>query len=123
MLEVIEKAAGCCDENIHATSKRVLLWSHSDAADDWPSSYRRVSRQRVELFDDLHSKLARRRQNECARFAARLSEKSIENREKKCRGLSTSCRSARKNVAAFECGGNCVGLDWSGPNETEILQA
>src|SRR5205814_9563545 len=60
MLEVIEKTPGGCDENVHAASKCVLLRPHSNATDDWPSGYRRVRRQSVELFDDLHRKLARR---------------------------------------------------------------
>ena len=61
MLEVIEKAARRGDENIHAASKCMLLGSHSNATDDRPPGYRRVSREGVELLNDLHGELARRR--------------------------------------------------------------
>ena len=77
MLEVIEKTSRCCDENIHAAAECVLLRSHSYAADDWPSGYRRVSRESVELLDDLNRELSCRRQYESARFAARLREEPI----------------------------------------------
>ena len=118
---MIEKAAGCCNQNIHPASERVLLWSHSNAADDRPRSHRRVNGESVELLDYLRGELTRRRENQSARLAARFAEKPVEDREQKCGRLATAGGSACEDVAPIECRRNGVTLDWGRSCKSELL--
>jgi hypothetical protein len=75
----------------------------------------------VKLLDYLRGQLPCRSQNEGACPASRLSEEPMQNRKEKCGGLSASRGSACKDVATFECRGNCIRLNWSGASESELL--
>ena len=122
MAQVIEQPARRGDDHVHAAAKGVFLRPHSDAADDHRGGQRRVRGESVELFDDLRGELTRWREDERARFSARASEKLVENRKKKRGGLAASRHRAGENVAAFERRRNCVGLNWSGADEAEVLE-
>src|SRR4051812_38738637 len=101
----------------------MLLRPHADATKDRGGRNGRVYRELLELFQYLRRQLACRRENECARRAARPSEQAIENRQEKGSGLAASGHRAREHVAAVDRRWDRVLLNRSGTHEAELLDA
>ena len=120
---VILKASGRCDDDIGAALERIYLRRESDAAVDGRDADLRVLRERREMLRDLIGQLARRREDECARLAARLIQQRGEQRQAEGGGLSASRLGACEDVAPFETGRNSEYLDRSGFGKLEIVHA
>ena len=121
--EVIEQAARRRDDDVDAAAERVLLRAHADAAEDRRAGDRRVHGEVVEVLEDLRRQLARRREHQRARRAARLVDQLVEDRQQERRGLAAAGLGAGEHVAALERRRNRVGLDRRGPGEAELLDA
>ena len=120
--EVIEQAAGRRDDDVDAAAEGVLLRPHADAAEDGGRGQRRVHREVVEVFDDLRRELARRRQHERARRAARLADQAVEDRQQKRRGLAAAGHGAGEQVLAGHRERNRVSLNRRRSRKTEIFE-
>ena len=81
--------------------KRVLLRSHADAAEHRRGGHRRMHREIVEVVDDLRRQLARRRQHQRARGAARLVDQLVQDRQQKRGRLAAAGHGAGEQVAAL----------------------
>ena len=121
--EVIEQAARRADDDVDAAAERVLLRPHADAAEDRGGGQRRVHGEVVQVFDDLRRQLARRRQHERARRAARLVDQLVQDRQEERGGLAAAGHRAGEQVLPGERRRNRVGLDRGRAGETEIFQA
>ena len=98
--EMVEQAAGRADDDVDAAAEGVLLRPHADAAEDGRGGDRRVHGEVVQVLDDLRRQLARRRQHERARRAARLVDEPVQDRQQKRRGLAAAGHRAGEQVAA-----------------------
>jgi len=121
--EVIEQAARCRDNDVDARTKRVLLRTHANAAENRGTGERRVHGDFLELLDDLCRELTRRRHDEGARGAARSLEQLVKDWKKERGGLAASRHRAGEHVATFHRGGNRVDLNRSGTGEAELFDA
>ena len=74
---------------------------------------RRVHRELVQVLVDLRRQLARRRQHQRARRAARLADQAVQDRQQKRGGLAAAGHGAGEHVAAGEPRRNGV-LAWTG---------
>jgi hypothetical protein len=111
MTEVIEQAAGRRDQDVDAAAEGVLLRAKPDAAEHRGAGDGRVRRELAKVLLDLGRELTRGREHERARDAARLPHDAMHDRQKKCGSLAAPRHRARKYIAAFECGRNCVVLN------------
>ena len=89
----------------------MLLRPHADAAEDRRGGDRRVHREVVQVLENLRRQLARRRQHERARRAARLVDQPVQDRQQERRGLAAAGHRAGEHVAPRERRRNGVGLD------------
>jgi len=119
---MIEQATRRADDHVDAAAKGVLLRSHSDAAEHGRPGDWRVHGQVGEVFENLRGELARRRQHERARGAARLPDEVMQDRKQKRDGFPTSGHRARKQIASFERRRNGVALDRRRLMKPEIAQ-
>ena len=119
--QVIEQAAGRGDDDVDAAAKRVLLRSMAHATVDGGASDGRVRREILQIVENLRRQLARGRQDQRARRAARAVLQALENRQQKRRGLAAAGLRAGDQIAPGERGGNRFGLDGRRTNETQIL--
>ena len=118
--EMIEEAARCRDDDVHAAAKRVFLRPHRDAAIDSGRGDRRVDGQRVEILEDLRRELAGGREDERAGRAARLLDQAMQDGQEECRGLAAARLSACEHVTAGERRRNRVLLDGRGLDEAQL---
>src|SRR5450759_867865 len=121
--EVVEKAARRRDDHVDAAPERVLLRAHSDAAENGRAGKRRVDRERLEVLVDLRRQLARGREDERARRAARLRHETVKDGEHERGGLTAARHRAGEDVTAFHRGRNGVVLDGRGLREAHFLDA
>ena len=89
MLEVIQQPAGRGDEDVDAAPERRLLRTHADAAEDGGAADAREARELVPVLVDLRGQLARGREDERARDAARLGRSAAGG---SAAGTRPSCR-------------------------------
>src|SRR5262245_6684140 len=99
----------------------MLLRSVTDATEYRCAGNRRVHGELLQVIEDLRGQLARRRQHECARAAARLPDQIVENRQKKRGGLAAAGLRAREDVPSAERGRNGVSLNRCGANKAELF--
>ena len=123
LAHVVEQAAGRRDDHVDSRSKGVLLWSHADAAEDRGTRDRRVHSEIVELLEHLCRQLARRRDDQCTRAAARPREQLVQNRKDEGGGLPASGHCAREHVASGERRRDGVSLNRSRLREAELFDA
>jgi hypothetical protein len=76
-----------------------------------------------QVLPDLRRQLARRRQHQRTRRAARLSSEPLEDGQQEGGGLAAPRHRAGQHVAALEGGRDRVLLDRRGPGEAELPQA
>jgi hypothetical protein len=69
------------DDDVHAAAEGVLLRPHADAAEHRGAGDRRVDGQIHQVLVDLRRQLARRRQHQRARRAARLVHQRVQDRQ------------------------------------------
>ena len=109
--------------HVHAAAERVLLRPHADAAEDRGRRDRRVHGEVVEVLEDLRRQLARRREHQRARRAARLVDQLVQDRQQERRRLAAAGHRAGEHVAPVERRRDGVGLDGRRARETEVLEA
>ena len=119
--QVVEQAAGRRHEDVDAAAERVLLRPHADAAEDRGAGDRRVDGEIVEVLEDLRRQLARRREDERARGAARPVDEPVQDRQQEGGGLAAAGHGAGEDVAAGERGRDGLGLDGRRAREAEFL--
>ena len=83
---------------------------------------RRVDREIVEVLEDLRRQLARRREDQRARRAARLADQLVQDRQQERRRLAAAGHRAGEHVPALERRRNRICLDRRRTGEPEILQ-
>ena len=120
--EVIEQPAGRGDDDVDAAAEGVLLRPHADAAEDGRRGQRRVHREVVEVFDNLRRQLARRREHERARGAARLTDEPVQNRQQKRRGLAAAGHGAGEQILAGHRQRNRVSLNGCRSRKSEVFE-
>ena len=108
--QVVEQPPGRRDHDVDPGAERVLLRPHRDAAEHRRAGERRVDRERVELLEDLRGELARRREHQRARPAARLVHQRVQDRQQECRGLAAAGLRAGEHVASGHRRRDRVGL-------------
>ena len=123
MPEVIEQPARRRDEDVDAAAERVLLRAHAHAAENRGARERRVHRELAQVLLDLRRELARRREHERARDAARLPDDAVHDRQQKRGSLAASRHRAGEHVAALECGRNGVVLNRCWAREAKLFHA
>ena len=121
--QVIEQPAGRRDDDVDAAAKRVLLRPVADAAEHGRAGHRRVRREILQVFENLRRQLARGREHERARAAARRVDQSLQDRQQKRRGLAAAGLRAGDQVAAGQRRRNRFGLNGGGTNEAQVLDA
>ena len=77
MLHVVEEPAGRGDDDVHATAEGGLLRAHADAAEHRGALDGREAGEIAEIGLDLRGQLARGRDHERARGAARLVHQAL----------------------------------------------
>ena len=82
------------DDHVDAAAKGVFLRPHADAAEYRRRRERRVNGQVVQVLDNLRGQLARRRQHQRTRDAARLVDQLMKNRQQERRRLTAAGRGA-----------------------------
>ena len=120
--EMVEEPPGGRDDDVHAAAERVLLRSHADATKDRRARDRRVHAQLGECLRDLRRELARGREHQRARDAARLAERVLDDREEEGDGLAAAGCGACEDVPALEGRWNGVGLNGSRAREAQFLE-
>ncbi len=120
---VVEQAARGRHDHVDSAPERVLLGTHPDAAVDRGAGEGGVDRKPVEVFENLRGKLARGRQHQDPRDAARPVDQAMQDRQQERRGLAASSLRAREQVAALERRRDRHFLDGSRPDETELPDA
>ena len=123
LAEVIEQPARRRDDHVDAAPERMLLRTHADAAEDRRAGDRRVHGEVLQVLVDLRRQLARRREHERARDAARAVDQLVQDREEERRGLAAAGHRAGEDVAPFEGGRDGGFLDRGGAGEAEFLHA
>ena len=109
--------------HVDAGAERVLLRSHADAAEDRGGGDRRVHRELLELLQNLRRELARRREDERARRAARTLEQVDEEWEEGTR-RSFRFRSARRRARRDpRSRREWRRFEWASAERTELLDA
>ena len=83
----------------------------------------RVDRQVGQILENLRGELARRRQDERARRAARAADQLVEDRQQERGRLAAAGHRAGEQIAPFERGRNRVGLNRRRPAEAEFFEA
>ena len=121
--EVIEQPARRADDDVDAAAEGVLLRAHADAAEDGRAGDRRVDGEVGQVLEDLRGQLARRRQDERARRAARLRHQPLQDRQQERDRLAAACHGASEQILAFERRRNRVGLNRRRSGEPEVLQS
>ena len=121
--EVVEEAPGRRDDHVDAAPERVLLRAHPDAAEDGRAGHRRVDGELLEVLVDLRRELARGREDERARRAARLRHEAVEDREDERGGLAAARHRAGEEVPALHRGRDGVELDGRRTGEAHLLDA
>ncbi len=101
----------------------MLLRPHADAAEDGRAREGRVDGELPRVLVDLGRQLARRRDDQAAREAARLPDEAVEDREDEGGRLAAPRHRAGEDVLAGEGGGDRVVLDRGGPREAQLLDA
>jgi hypothetical protein len=81
-----------------------------------------VNSHRIERGENLRGQLSRGCHDQRAGFPARLADQVMENWQNKGGGLPASGHRAGENVAPLECGGNCLGLNWSWSLEAQLFE-
>ena len=122
-LEVIEQPARRGDDHVHAAAEGMLLRTHAHAAVHRGAGQRRMHGQRVEVLEDLRRELARRRQHERARRAARLADQPVQDGQQKGRGLAAAGLRAGEHVAPGHRRRNRLGLNRRRPREAELTDS
>ncbi len=121
--EVIEQTPRRCDDEVGSASKRVLLRPHRRATVDRRAGDRRVHGEVLEVVQNLRRQLARRRQDERARDAARLVDQVMRDRQEERAGLAASGHGAGEEITPFERERNARFLNRRRPNEAELLDS
>ncbi len=121
--EVVEEAPGRRDDHVDAAPERVLLRAHADAAEDGRAGHRRVDGELLQVLVDLRGELARGREDQRARRAARLGHEAVEDREDERGRLAAARHRAGEEVAAGHRGRDGVALDGRGTGEAHLLDA
>src|ERR1700687_300202 len=120
---MVEKASGRSDENVDSRAHRMLLRGHADTAIYRSGCYRSMNRHRIERGKNLRGELSRRRHDQCAGFSTRLVDEVVQNRQNERGGFAAAGHRARENVASFECGRYCLGLNWSRSLEAQLFES
>ena len=123
MAEVIEQPARRRDQDVDAAAEGVLLRAEPDAAEHRGARDGRVRGELAQVLLDLRRELARGREHERARDAARLPHDAVHDRQKKGGRLAASRHRAREHIAAFECGRNGVVLNRRWACEAKLFHA
>ncbi len=121
--KMIQQPARGADNHVNAAPKRVLLRSHPDAAEHGRRGQRRMHREIVQVLHDLRRQLTRRRQHERPRRSARFVDETMEDRQKKGRGLAAAGHRACQQVVSGHGEWNGVGLNGRRPGESEVFEA
>ena len=121
LAEVIEQAAGCRDDDVHAAPEGMLLRTHADTTEHGSTGDRRVHGEVLQVLVDLRRELARRREHERARDTTGTIDELVHDREDERRGLAAAGHGAGKDVPAFERRRDRCFLDRGGAGETEFL--
>ena len=121
--EMIQQPARRGDDDVDAAAEGMFLRSHADAAEDRGARQRRVDRHVLEVFEDLRRQLARRREHQRARRAARLPDQLVQDGQQERGGLAAAGHRAGEQVLALERRRDGVGLDRRGFDETEVFEA
>ena len=77
----------------------------------------------AQVLLDLRRQLARGREDERARDAARLADEAVHDRQQKGGSLAAARHRAREYIAALECGRNCVVLNRCWACEAKLFHA
>ena len=120
---MIEQPARGGDDDVDAAAEGMLLRAHADAAEDRRAGERRMHREAIELLEDLRSQLARRRQDERARRAARLVHQSVQYREQEGDRLAAARLRAGQQVSPLQRRRNRLSLNRRGTCEPEFADA
>ena len=100
--EVIEQPAGRRDQDVDAAADGVLLRPHADTAEDRRGGDGRVHGEIVQILEDLGRQLARGREHERPRRAARLLDQLVQDGQQEGGGLAASGGGAGEHVPAGE---------------------
>ena len=120
-LQVFEQAARRRDDDVDAAAERVLLRAVAHAAEDGGAGDRRVHGQVAQVVQDLRRQLARRREHERARRAARLVDQPVQDGQQERGRLAAARLRGGEHVAAAERVRNGLSLDRRGPDESKLL--
>ena len=108
---VVEQPARRGDEDLDAGAQRFLLRPHRRAADEQADAQLGVVRQAQADVVDLLGQLARRRDDQRLRRAARQVHELMQDRQQEGGGLAGAGLGGGDQVAAGEDGGDGLGLD------------
>ena len=91
------------------------------AAEDGRARQTRVDGEHAHVLEDLRGQLARGREDERARSAARLADEAVQDGQEKRGRLAAARLGAGEQVAAFEGERDAVRLNRRGPDEAHFL--
>ena len=120
---MIEQPPRRADDDVDAAAEGMFLRSHADAAEDRRGRERRVHGEGGQVLGNLRRELARRRQHQRARRAARPAHQLVQDRQEKRGGLAAAGHRAGEQIASLERGRNRFGLDRCRTGEAEILES
>ena len=121
--KMIEQPAGCRHDDIDARFQGFVLVAVADAAKNGRPGDRCMDGDVGQILDDLGRQLARRRQDQCARNAARLGHQPLQDRQQERNGLAAARHGASQQILTVERGRNRVGLNRCRSGEPEVLQS
>ena len=115
-LQMVEQAAGCCDQDVHAPAQRADLLVHADAAEYRGRLQVQVAAITTEALLDLRREFAGWREDQRANRATRriaagvACGQQLQQRQRESGRLASSGLRAGQNVAACEDDGNGLSL-------------
>ena len=119
---MIQQTSWSSNENVNSGTHRMLLGRHSYPAINRSGGNGRVNSHRIERGENLRGQLSRRRHDQRASFPTRLADEMVKNWQNKRGGLPASGHRAGDNVAPFQCGGDCLGLNWCWSLEAQLFE-
>jgi hypothetical protein len=119
LVEVVNKAAGCCDNDVWSTVQCRNLWTHTGAADEYGGLDTQGATYLFYGFLYLQCEFACRGQNEPT---SAVFEYVCHKRHTKGQGLPRTCLGDTYHVFSFEAGRNCLALNRCRRNKPERVE-
>lgn len=123
LLEMVEEAPWCRDDDVDAAAEGVFLRPHPDTTEHCRSSDGRVCGEVGEIGVDLRGELAGGGEDEGAGHAARFSHQPVDDGEEERGGFAAPGLGAREEVLSGHGGRDGVLLDLCGAGEAEVGDA